>query len=212
MVDNLEDSRMGLPPVFFKTHQPPPLPSASCGMVSPCKACPVPLTAPWDGGPAGSIDTKHPAWLAPRFISGTGIVVPGAKNTPSNPAHFPIPRKERAQGSARGKMAHPNNLVPQRRSFFYAGASVVIDAFYRVRPGHSPQGAVAARGQNLPPAHFPPAHPLLPPTSCAYRKSGSNLFIGVIRHEDEARNEEPMREVAPFGTSDRAPYPKCGLS
>ena len=25
---------------------------APCGMVPPCKACPVPLTAPWDGGPA----------------------------------------------------------------------------------------------------------------------------------------------------------------
>jgi hypothetical protein len=138
---------------------------------------PVPLTAPWDGGPAGSIDTKHPALLAPRFISGTSIVGTETKSTPSNPAHFPIPRKERAQVNARGKMAHPLNLGPQRRNFFYAGASVVIDTLPRVPPCHSSQAAVAARGQYLTPVHFPPAHPLLPPTSCAYRKIDKSKFI-----------------------------------
>jgi hypothetical protein len=30
----------------------------------------------------------------------------------------------------------------------------------------------------LAPCHSPPALPLLPPDSCAYRKSGSNLFWG----------------------------------
>jgi hypothetical protein len=68
--------------------------SALCGMVPPCKACPVPLTAPWDGGPAGSIDTKHPAWLAPRFISGTGIVVTETKHPPSNPVPCPSHEKK----------------------------------------------------------------------------------------------------------------------
>jgi hypothetical protein len=68
---------------------------ASCGMVSPCKACPVPLTAPWDGGPAGSIDTKHPARLAPRFISGTGIVRTETKHPPSHPVPCPSHEKKK---------------------------------------------------------------------------------------------------------------------
>jgi hypothetical protein len=42
----------------------------------------------------------------------------------------------------------------------------------------------------LTPAHFPPALPLLPPTSCAYRKSGSNLSRMGGRLESEERNEE----------------------
>jgi hypothetical protein len=112
------------------------------------------------------------------FISGPGIVGTETKSTPSNHVSSPIPRKERVQGSARGKMAHPLYLVPQRLSFFYAGASVGINTLPRVQPCHSPQGAVAARGQDLPPAHFPPAHPLLPPTSCAYRKRDKSKFFG----------------------------------
>jgi hypothetical protein len=43
-------------------------------------------------------------------------------------------------------------------------------------------------------------------------KAGVICFVVGVSRESEARNEEPMREVAPFGTSDRAPYPKCGLS
>jgi len=81
-------------------------------------------------------------------------------------------------------MAHPIYLCPQRRNFFYAGAIVGIDAFYLVRPGHSSQGAVAARGDRLLPAHFPPTHPLLPPAPAAYRKSGSGLFLGFIWREN----------------------------
>jgi hypothetical protein len=80
-------------------------------------------------------------------------------------------------------MAHSIYLGPQRRHFFYAGALVGIDVFSLVRPGHSPQGAVAARGDWLLPAHFPPAHPLRPPAPAAYRKSGSVLFLGVTWHE-----------------------------
>jgi hypothetical protein len=35
-------------------------------------------------------------------------------------------------------------------------------------------------------------------------KAGVICFVVGGSHESEARNEEPMREVAPFGTSDRA--------
>jgi len=87
-------------------------------------------------------------------------------------------------------MAHPTYLCPQSRDFFYAGMLAGIDAFYLVRTCHSSQGAVAARGDRLLPAHFPPTHPLLPPAPAAYRKSGSGLFIGVIWHDSEERNEE----------------------
>jgi hypothetical protein len=90
--------------------------------------------------------------------------------------------------------------APNAGIFFYAGAIVGIDVFSLVRPGHSPQGAVAARGVWLLPEHFPPAHPLLPPAPAAYRKSGRDQFFSEIWHENEARNEEPMREVASFGT------------
>ncbi|MGD2092867.1 MAG: hypothetical protein PVH61_42285 [Candidatus Aminicenantes bacterium] len=38
----------------------------------------------------------------------------------------------------------------------------------------------------------------------AYRKSRSNLSGVGVRHESEARNEEPMREVAAFGTPDNS--------
>ncbi|MGD2093312.1 MAG: hypothetical protein PVH61_44540 [Candidatus Aminicenantes bacterium] len=38
----------------------------------------------------------------------------------------------------------------------------------------------------------------------AYRKRESNLFFMGVRHENEERNEEPMREVAPFGTPDNS--------
>jgi hypothetical protein len=118
------------------------------------------------------------AW--PRALSAApALRAQGLRARPLTPRISPFHLKERVQGSARGKMAHSNNLVPQRRNFFYAGASVVIDILPGVQPCHSSQGAVAARGQNLPPAHFPPAPPL-PPTPAAYRKSGSYLFIGVI--------------------------------
>jgi hypothetical protein len=115
--------------------------------------------------------------LAPRFISGTGIVVPGTKAPALSPRALPIPRKkERAQASHVVSGRISIFLCPQRRSFFYAGTSVDIDILPGVRACHSPLAAVAARGRQLTPAHFPPARPLLPPDSCAYRKSGSNLF------------------------------------
>ena len=93
--------------------------TAASRMVPPCKACPVPLNTPWDGGPAGSIDTKHPARLAPRFISGTGIVVPGTKAPALSPRALPIPRKKRTStGKTRGQMAHFNLSVPPKPEFF----------------------------------------------------------------------------------------------
>jgi len=85
-----------------------------------------------------------------------------------------------------------------------AGTSVDIDILPVVWPCQSPLAAVAARGRQLTPAHFPPTLPLLPPDSCAYRKAGVICFVVEVRHESEARNEEPMREVAPFGTPDKS--------
>jgi hypothetical protein len=152
---------------------------APCGMVPPCKACPVPLTAPRDGGPARGIDSKHPARLAPRFLSGTGIVGTETKHPPSHPVPCSFhEKKERVQASHVVRWRISIFLCPQRRIFFYAGTSVDIDILPVVWPCHSPLAAVAARGLYLTPAHFPPALPLLPPDSCAYRKSGSNLFCG----------------------------------
>jgi hypothetical protein len=58
-------------------------------------------------------------------------------------------------------------------------------------------GSISQRGGlflSRPPARLP----------AAYRKRGSNLFFMGVRHESEARNEEPMREVAAFGTPDNS--------
>ena len=58
-------------------------------------------------------------------------------------------------------------------------------------------GSISQRGGlflSRPPARLP----------AAYRKRGSNLFLSLGGRESEARNEEPMREVAPFGTPDNS--------
>ena len=116
------------------------------------------------------------------FFSGTGLVVPGTKHPPSHPVPCPFhEKKEREQASHVARWRISIFLCPQRRSFFYAGTSVDIDILSVVRPCHSPLAAVAVRGRQLTPAHFPPALPLLPPDSCAYRKSGSNLFRSVSK-------------------------------
>jgi hypothetical protein len=66
--------------------------------------------------------------------------------------------------------------------------------------------------QGLPRATHRPPTPSFLQRPAPTEKAGVICFVVGVRRESEARNEEPMREVAPFGTSDRAPYPKCGLS
>jgi hypothetical protein len=109
------------PPVVESPVPSPPTLPAGSGRGSSCKVWPraTRRTPGWRPGKKNLFPDILRGW--PRaFISGSGIVGPGALRTPSNPAHFPIPRKEREQGSARGKMAHSTCLGPPTPGLFLA--------------------------------------------------------------------------------------------
>ena len=95
---------------------------APCGMVPPCKACPGPLTAPWEGGPAEVLTPNILQGWPRAFFNGTGIVRTEAKHPPSHPVPSPFHEKK-----ARDQASHVVSgrirflLCPQRRGFFLSG-------------------------------------------------------------------------------------------
>jgi hypothetical protein len=59
--------------------------------------------------------------LAPRFISGTGIVCTEAKHPPSHPVPCPFHEKKTRTGKSRGQWAHFNLSVPPTPDRFGRG-------------------------------------------------------------------------------------------
>ena len=167
----------------------------------PARFGPGPLTALRGGCQAMIFVFSHPAWLAPRLYKRHRHCGPRDLEPALSPSAFPIPRKkERVQARRVVRWRISIFLGPLRRIFVLARGHWFTSIFYLLfLPGHFTPSAAAARGRYLTPAHFPPALPLLPPNSCAYRKRGSNLFVLGGRHESEERNKT-MREVASFGT------------